>query len=132
MNLYLSNRNAIPLPPKTRESPALLFALVLPVCVFLSKSLLASLFLSQQHGFVHLPAIAAHSLCRIHEAALLSAKGSPGILLKKISSLLSGGCSQNKIKNISSLSCNEGSTNMPLFGRAHKCKECEHWSEKKV
>ena len=25
-----------------------------------------------------------------------------------------------------------GSTNMPLFGRAHKCKEYEHWNEKKV
>ena len=25
-----------------------------------------------------------------------------------------------------------GSTNMPLFGRAHECKEYEHWSEKKV
>ena len=25
-----------------------------------------------------------------------------------------------------------GSTNMPLFGRAHEYKECEHWSEKKV
>ena len=21
---------------------------------------------------------------------------------------------------------------MPLFGRAHECKECEHWSEKQV
>ena len=25
-----------------------------------------------------------------------------------------------------------GSTNMPLFGRAHECKEYEHWIEKKV
>ena len=25
-----------------------------------------------------------------------------------------------------------GSTNMPLFDRAHKCKEYEYWSEKKV
>ena len=25
-----------------------------------------------------------------------------------------------------------GSTNMPLFGRIHKCKEYEHWSEKQV
>ena len=25
-----------------------------------------------------------------------------------------------------------GSTNMPLFGRAHECKEYEHWNEKKV
>ena len=24
-----------------------------------------------------------------------------------------------------------GSTNMPLFGRAHECKEYEHWNEKK-
>ena len=23
------------------------------------------------------------------------------------------------------------STNMPLFGRAHECKEYEHWNEKK-
>ena len=26
----------------------------------------------------------------------------------------------------------QGSTNMALFGRVHECKECEHWSEKKV
>ena len=25
-----------------------------------------------------------------------------------------------------------GSTNMPLFGRAHECKEYEHWSKEKV
>ena len=25
-----------------------------------------------------------------------------------------------------------GSTNMPLFGRVHECKKCEHWSEKQV
>ena len=34
--------------------------------------------------------------------------------------------------NKKSSSSSGGSTNMPLFGRVHKCKEYEYWNEKKV
>ena len=36
------------------------------------------------------------------------------------------------IKKKQSAVSHGGSTNMPLFGRVYECKECEHWSEKKV
>ena len=35
-------------------------------------------------------------------------------------------------KNYKPSSPQRGSTNMPIFGRVHECKEYEHWSEKQV
>ena len=48
--------------------------------------------------------------------------------------LLSGAASSSNIykKTKYPLALQRGSTNMPLFGRVHECKEYEYWNEKKA
>ena len=59
-----------PFPPMPSQPKEPLFS------IFLGKSLLAFLFLHQQHGFLHLPAWPPTSLA-VYEAVLFLEKGSP-------------------------------------------------------
>ena len=71
-------------------------------------------------------------LCRVCEAALLAERG-PLTCLGCCQLLVMMRPLSNVIKKLKvPRLLKEGSTNMPLFGRVHKCKEHEHQSEKKV
>ena len=65
------------------------------------------------------------SRCFLPSAALLCPSPPPISRLKKRK--------KKKTKKLPPTSQPQGgSTNMPLFGRVHECKEYEYWNEKKV
>ena len=69
-------------------------------------------------SFASQPSSATHPICRPQSSPLESRQRNSKkiIIIPRKPQLLGWG----------------GSTNMPLFGRVHECKEYEHWNKKKV
>ena len=79
----------------------------------------------QQHGFSLLSLTSATWLPCLLQLVPRMERGPPHFL--------GAASSSNAIsrKTKYPLALQRGSTNMPLFGRAHECKECEHWVKSK-
>ena len=98
------------LPEKFPLPPSLFLLLFLSFLLFFSRSCL-----SQQA-----------SRCFLPSAALLCPSQPPISRLRKEKK-------EKQTKKLPPASQPQGgSTNMPLFGRVHECKEYEYWNEKKV